>query len=48
MVKAEAVQKSFGRLRGARVVKCRERHDSFLDSGLPDSTDYADATYVRS
>jgi 7-cyano-7-deazaguanine synthase len=28
--------------------KCRERHDSFVESGLADSTDYADATYVRS
>jgi 7-cyano-7-deazaguanine synthase len=27
--------------------KCRERHDSFVESGVPDSTGYADVTYVR-
>jgi 7-cyano-7-deazaguanine synthase in queuosine biosynthesis len=27
--------------------KCRERHDAFLAAGVPDPTDYVDATYVR-
>lgn len=27
--------------------KCRERHDGFLDAGVPDPTDYADTQFVR-
>ena len=26
--------------------KCRERHDAFLEAGVPDRTDYVDVTYV--
>ncbi len=30
-----------------RCSKCRERHDAFVEAGIPDTTTYADLTFVQ-